>query len=77
MDTLRPFERRLVMEAAVMGLVRGHLAGQCGAEVPRSDAAILHEVIDACIGFADRYPHLATASTGRRRRITKGATVAR
>lgn len=77
--TLRPYERRLVREAAVMGYVRGAMAGRSRAtlgkprdgDIPRSDAEMLVEVIDACIAMEDLYPYIATAAIGRRRRITK------
>jgi hypothetical protein len=74
--TLRPYERRLVREAAVMGYVRGAMAGRSRATLgePRDgdippDASILADVIGACIAMD--YPYLAAASEGRRRRITK------
>lgn len=77
--TLRPYERRLVREAAVMGYVRGAMAGRSRAvlgeprdgDIPRSDSDMLVEVVNACIGMGDLYPYLADASKGRRRRITK------
>lgn len=74
--TLTPFERRLVREAAVMGYVRGAMAGRsrAGLGEPRdgdvpSDASILADVIGACIAMD--YPYLAAASRGQRRRVTK------
>jgi hypothetical protein len=76
LSTLRPYERRLVREAAVMGYVRGAMAGRSRATLgePRDgdippDASILADVIGACIDMD--YPYLAAASEGRRRRITK------
>lgn len=74
--TLSPYERRLVREAAVMGYVRGTMAGRADAhqgrmtEIPK-DSAVLFEVVDACIAMDDLYPFLAEAANGRRRRITK------
>lgn len=75
--TLRPYERRLVKEAAVMGYVRGAMAGRNRAnrgeprdgDIP-TDGDILADVIDACIGM-DGYPYLRDASYGRRRRVTR------
>lgn len=76
--TLRPYERRIVREAAVMGFVRGAMAGRSRASLgkPRDgdipkDAAMLFEVIDACLGMEDLYPYIAPAASGRRRRVTK------
>jgi hypothetical protein len=76
--TLRPFERRLVREAAVMGYVRGAMRGRARATMGLpsdgdigQDAATLFEVIDGCIGMSDLYPYLAAASEGRRRRVTR------
>lgn len=78
LKTLRPFERRLVREAAVMGYVRGGMAGRARAtlgeprdgDVPR-DSEMLVEVVGACIAASDLYPYLAEAAEGRRRRVTK------
>lgn len=74
--TLTPFERRLVREAAVMGYVRGAMAGRNRATLgePREgdilpDPDILADVIDACIAMD--YPYLRAASNGQRRRVTK------
>jgi hypothetical protein len=74
--TLKPFERRLVREAAVMGYVRGAMAGRSRATLgePRdedipTDPQIIADVIGACIDMD--YPYLAAASQGKRRRITK------
>ncbi|MEU1761156.1 hypothetical protein [Micromonospora sp. NPDC005652] len=74
--TLRPYERRIVREAAVMGYVRGAMAGRARATMgePRdgdipSDSAILQDVISACISMD--YPYLQEAAYGRRRRVTK------
>lgn len=76
--TLRPYERRLVHEAAVMGYVRGALAGRAGAALnePRetdipTDTDMIFEVVGACLAMPDRYPYLAAAANGRRRRITR------
>ncbi|MEU8158138.1 hypothetical protein AB0B94_31170 [Micromonospora sp. NPDC048986] len=68
--TLSPYERRLVREAAVMGYVRGAMAGKHREDVP-GDGAILAEVLGACITMGDLYPYLAAASEGCRRRVTK------
>lgn len=76
---LRPYERRLVKEAAVMGFVRGVMTGRSRAtlgkprdgDVPENAMDILVEVIDACIAVGDIYPYIAEAARGRRRRITK------
>lgn len=78
LDTLTPFERRLVHEAAVMGYVRGAMAGRSRAtlgehrdgDIPK-DAAIIFAVVDACAAMSETYPYLAAASFGKRRRITK------
>jgi hypothetical protein len=74
--TMRPYERRLVREAAVMGYVRGVMAGRSRATLgePRdgdvpSDPAILADVIGACIAMD--YPYLQAAAYGQRRRVTK------
>ncbi|MEV1013751.1 MULTISPECIES: hypothetical protein [unclassified Micromonospora] len=76
LSTLRPYERRLVREAAVMGYVRGTMAGRVDANMGRDtqipkDSAVLFEVVEACIAMDDLYPYLAEAADGRRRRITK------
>lgn len=75
--TLRPYERRLVREAAVMGYVRGAIAGRCRATLgePRdgdvpTDADIVFDVVSACIKM-DGYSYLTDASYGKRRRVTK------
>lgn len=78
--TLRPFERRLVREAAVMGYVLGQregmVKGRQGGSViddgdfPR-DREILRWVIEHCDSTSDLYPYLAAACDGRRRRVTK------
>lgn len=76
--TLRPYERRLVREAAVMGYVRGAMAGRARAgrgesrdgDIPK-DSAILAEVVGACIAMDDYYPYLSDAADGKRRRVTK------
>lgn len=60
-DTLTPYEQRLIREVAVMGYVRGHIAGRCGADIPK-DSATVYEVIDACIAMDDLYPLIAAAS---------------
>jgi hypothetical protein len=65
-ETLRPYERRILHEAAVMGYVMGHTGGP----VP-SDTDIIRMVITHCDSNADLYPYIAAACTGRRRRITR------
>lgn len=70
LETLRPYERRLVREAAIMGYVRGALYGKHRDDIPK-DSAIVYEVIDACVAMDDRYPFIAEAAEGRRRRVTK------
>lgn len=54
LDKLTERERRLMREAAVMGYVRGRMHPE-GAEHPK-DAAVLAEVVDACLAFPDLYP---------------------
>jgi hypothetical protein len=78
MNTLTPFERRIVREAAVMGYVQGAMAGRSRATLDKpqdgdipSDADMLFEVVSACIHMSDLYPYLAAASTGKRRRVTR------
>lgn len=68
-QTLKPYERRLVWEAAVMGFIRGRLAGS--DLPPPDDPAIVVEVLDAAITIDEHYPYLAAASAGRRRHVTK------
>jgi hypothetical protein len=67
-------ERRLVREAAVMGYVRGSMAGEAAAragerpKIPR-DSAVVFEVVDACLAMRDLYPvigHIDRTSGGRR-----------
>lgn len=50
-------ERRLMREAAVMGYVRGRMHPD--SEPHPKDAAVLTEVIDACLAFPDLYPVIA------------------
>lgn len=69
--TLRPFERRLVREAAVMGFVLGDRAGLTrDDEFPR-DMDIVRNVLEHCDSTSDKFPYLGAACSGRRRRITK------
>lgn len=75
--TLKPFERRILWEAAVMGYVRGTIAGRSRATLGESrdgdipgDAAIIYEIISCCASMAEIYPYLAEATYGHRRRIT-------
>jgi len=76
--TLRPYERRVVHEAAVMGYVLGHRDGRLdgdrfpfGKQDFPGDTAIVRSVIEACDGMPDRFPYLHVACGGRRRRITR------
>lgn len=75
---LNPRERKLVREAAVMGYVRGTMAGAAagrdGAEpaIP-SDLDVLAEVVDACLSMEDLYPTFARMErTALRREATDG-----
>ncbi len=80
--TLRPYERRLVREAAVMGYVLGHRDGGIDARhsglrtIPELEAAfphdgqILADVVAHCDSSSDTYPYIGEACDGRRRRIT-------
>lgn len=58
---LNPRERKLVREAAVMGYVRGTMAGAVAGregakpEIP-PDSFVLREVVDACLSMPDLYP---------------------
>lgn len=80
-ELLRPYERRIVREAAVMGYVLGHGAGRLDGVQNRSQAeiqagwpkdfAVLREVIEHCDSTSDLYPYLGAACDGRRRRVTK------
>lgn len=58
-------ERALVLEAAVMGYVRGaiHGAGHRAPNVP-PDSAILAEVVDACLAMPNLYPTIARRAPG-------------
>jgi hypothetical protein len=78
--TLRPYERRIVREAAVMGYVLGRqdglLQGGLGASLDDfggypDDFTILQEVLQHCDSTSDLYPYLAAAAGGRRRRVTQ------
>lgn len=75
--TLRPYERRVVLEAAVMGYVLGHRDGGIDTRqatqrpFPR-DAQILADVIAHCDSSSRTYPYLGEACDGRRRRVTAG-----
>lgn len=80
-NTLRPFERRVLKEAAVMGYVLGRQDGlimrsrrqgilDATENYPR-DFAIVQDVIEHCDSTGDSFPYLAQACDGRRRRITR------
>lgn len=79
--TLKPYERELIREAAVMGYVLGRqigeIRGRQGASALDSrkdypsDAAVLQNVIEHCDSTGDLYPYLADAAAGRRRRVTR------
>jgi hypothetical protein len=83
LNLLRPYERRIVREAAVMGYVLGRRAGEVAARSSTwrsigepeqafpGDTDILRMVIEHCDSTDDLYPFLAAACDGRRRRITK------
>lgn len=80
-QTLHPYERRIVREAAAMAYVKGWNAGMIdhhdGARFgdarnhipPDSDIVML--VLQACDAMPDLYPYLHVACGGRRRRITR------
>jgi hypothetical protein len=73
LNTLRPYERRIAREAAVMGYVLGHRDGALdgiNSPIP-PDSSILIRTIEACDGMPDLYPYLHVACGGRRRRITR------
>lgn len=66
-DALSPVQQKLVREAAVMGYVRGSMAGEVAAhkgafrtEIP-ADTAIVAEVISACLSMDDLYPTIRRA----------------
>lgn len=76
-DVLRPYERRIVREAAVMGYVLGHRDGRYdlpGDPFP-ADIDIIRRVLEHCATTTGdngpSYPYLATAAQGRRRIITR------
>lgn len=70
--TLTPREARLVREAAVMGFVRGSMAGRAGqTDIPR-DSDIVHEVVLGCSSMPEHYRLIAAASEGRRPREKRG-----
>lgn len=78
----RPYERRIVKEAAVMGYVLGRqdglIIGRSGRSILNDrdgfpgDAKILQDVIEHCDTSSDTYPYIGQACDGRRRRITRG-----
>ncbi len=76
------YERRLVKEAAVMGYVLGERAGRVSASGIRqqmgrkeppfpTDARIVQTVIEHCDSTDDKFPFIAAACAGRRRRVTR------
>jgi hypothetical protein len=79
---LRPYERRIVREAAVMGYVLGRqdgmvkgraggsLAFDDGSDFPK-DFDIVRRVLQHCDTTDDLYPYLGAAASGRRRRVTR------
>jgi hypothetical protein len=79
---LRPYERRIVREAAVMGYILGHRDGRIdhaigNAESSRrfpADLDIVRWVLEHCSTTTNNgssFPYLADATTGVRRRITR------
>jgi hypothetical protein len=78
---LRPYERRIVREAAVMGYVLGRRAGQIDGrngvsilDTPTDfpgDFDIVRNVLQHCDSTDDKFPYLADACAGRRRRVTR------
>jgi hypothetical protein len=56
LDALTLREQRLIMDAAVMGYVRGKMSGR-DEPVPKN-GAILAEVVGATLSFSDLYPVL-------------------
>lgn len=82
-DVLRPYERRIVREAAVMGYVLGHRDGRLdyaqrntGGEQPfPADIDIVRRTLEHCATTdgdnGPRFPYLAAAANGRRRHITR------
>lgn len=53
-------EGQLVREAAVMGYVRGHIAGKGGMVTIPPDTWVLHHVIECCLSFPDLYPTIGS-----------------
>ena len=81
---MNPRERRLVREAAVMGYVRGVMAGESNAAlrkpgdwsstpIPR-DSAIVHLVIDSTFSFPESYPFMNRMNATAHRRADRAAT---
>lgn len=80
---MNPRERRLVREAAVMGYVRGAMAGETHVtlrEPGRSrrtpipkDSDIVREVIDATFAFPDLYPVMNRMKATAHRREARDA----
>ena len=67
LNTMTVRERNILLEAAVMGFVRGTLASGRQVQVP-SDSTIVTQVILACRANPDLYPVITAATDGRRRR---------
>ena len=58
---MNPRERKLVREAAVMGYVRGSMAGAVDARAGREtvippDSQVLRHVTECCLSMPDLYP---------------------
>lgn len=78
--TLKPFERRILREAAVMGYVLGYrhglVRGRSGTRVLDDSAGfpgdedIIRSVIEHC-DSSDGYAYLTDACDGMRRRVTR------
>lgn len=79
---MNPRERKLVREAAIMGFVRGamagRLAGSAGMSVDIPDGTdILGEVVSACLSMPDLYPtfkRMEQVAVRRAGGSTKGGT---
>lgn len=73
LKTLRPYERRLLREAAVMGYVLGDERGRLAkpSEAFPKDVTIVATVINHCDSNDGTFPFIAAACGGRRRRVTR------